>query len=273
MRVKWLFIILCILIIFGTQTDQPTVSFLDVDQGLSVLFTDNNGWQLLYDGGPGNNLLPELAKEMPITDNTIDVIALSHTHRDHIEGLIEVLNRYQVNEIWWSGVNGQGDVFTAWQEAVSNSGARVIEIKAGWERLISSGWVIRALHPTGTIIGTHPHDSALVLQLVSANQTITLTGDLEDRNEQSIIQMCQQSLFLRCVTDNNLLQVSHHGSRNTTKDEWLDYFNPQQAIISVGEGNNFGHPHQETLDRLNAHGIPYFRTDQTGTIIVPLTNK
>lgn len=252
---------------------QPSIVFLDVGQGLSILFSDTNEWQMLFDGGEGTAVLPKLAEEMNITDRHLNVIALSHTHRDHIEGLIEVLTRYQVDEVWWSGTVEDNDVFNTWQKAVENSAAKVTFITAGWERLLPSGWKITALHPPTDIVKDHPHDSGVVFQLSNENQTILLTGDLEKHNEEGILKLCQTSYFINCQTNNVWLQVSHHGSRNTTNDAWLEYWHPQKAIISAGVDNRYNHPHTETLDRLIRHQIPFFRTDQTGTISLPLTKN
>ncbi len=91
-----------------------------------------------------------------------------------------------------------------------------------------------------------------------------MTGDAEKKSEKAMISQYGLTGKLRC----NVLKVGHHGSTTSTSEDFLSSVKPQIAIISCGEGNKFGHPKQETLDKLAAAGVTVYRTDKVGTIIL-----
>jgi len=264
-------ITILLLYIFWPQPASK-ITMLDVGQGLSVLIEDNNGYQILYDAGPGSKILPELAKALPVHDNHINVIALSHTHADHLQGFIEVLERYRIDEVWLVEQNSQSDVYQKFIELINSLSPNKTRIKTGWQRILPSGLHIKALHPNESYpqtIPEHAHDAGLVLQISDQNNEglMLLTGDLEAKNETQLINNCQRLSSLRCQNNFAILQVSHHGSKNTTTDEFLQSFTFKQAWISAGVDNKFNHPHPDTVVRLNEANIYIKRTDLDGGLI------
>ncbi len=246
------------------------ITMLDVGQGLSVLIEDQNNFQILFDAGDGNSVLPPLAKAMPIWDTHINVIAISHTHADHIQGFIEILKRYRIDEVWLIDQESKNDIFIELQKVINSLSPNKPRIKLGWQRILPSGLQIKALHPSADFSQTmpeHAHDAGLVLQVLYKKEgLILLAGDLEAKNEEQLILNCQNLTSLRCQTDFEILQVSHHGSKNTSGEEFLQSFFFNQAWISTGVDNKFNHPHTEALERLTNFAI-IKRTDLDGSQI------
>lgn len=254
---------------------RPQITMFDVGQGLSVLVEDETGWQLLFDGGPDNSVLAKLGESLAPTDTYLDVVVVSHQHRDHYVGLIEVLRRYRVGELWITKTNNKDP---AWQELLAVAQEKqvpLLEIKEGMTRYLTSSRVIRVYHPPARPHGSETHDYDAVLtveRLITADSPLgppefktdlVLTGDAEARHEQ-YIGRCQISRVLACPTTGAVLQAGHHGSKTSTSEEWLKLLQPSLVLISVGEGNTYGHPHQEVLERLEQLKINYRRTDLNG---------
>jgi len=121
------------------------------------------------------------------------------------------------------------------------------------------GLSITVLNPTPQRTGESNEDS-VVFRLTCGEVSVLLTGDATSDSEASML--ADGGLVL----DSDVLKVAHHGSRYSTSDAFLTAVTPEDAVISVGAGNTYGHPHQETLDRLAAHGVTVYRTDEDGTV-------
>src|SRR5207302_977539 len=90
------------------------------------------------------------------------------------------------------------------------------------------------------------------------------TGDMEKSSENMVLEHLKASQTQPPII--NVLKMAHHGSKTSSTEAWLDYWQPKQAVISVGQPNSYGHPSKEVLTRLNEHEIEYFRTDQQGEV-------
>lgn len=255
--------------LLAPPNNPPNVTFLNVGQGLAVLFEDGHGWQLLFDSGPDNTVLNEIGKSMSPADNRLDLVVISHQHADHYTGAIELLRRYQVGELWVGRADNNS---VAWQELITTAkerGTPLLEVKEGKVLYLNSGYQIKVLHPPTQASGQHAHDYNVVLSISRTATELILTGDAESPHE-SYIARCQTSLFWQCPSKGAILQISHHGSNTSTSLNWLNLLQPSQAVISVGPENSYGHPHQNIIERLKQNHIPYFRTDEQGTIKLDL---
>lgn len=260
---KWLALIGITLWLFIGRPQPDTLVMLNVGAGLATLFTDHQGWQMLYDAGPGRAVLSELGRTLPPWDDSLDLLVISHAHRDHLEGAVAVLAAYQVKEVWLPHNLGDNDFTRALHEALEKERAVIVYPSQGFQRWLKSGWKITVWHPPLDISSDHAHAATIVISgaLLSAPRWL-LTGDLERANERAVLEYCTE-LPVGCATD--ILQVSHHGSRTTTQSDWLTLTRPKVALISTGE-NSYGHPHQETLDRLHQQKISFYRTDESGRL-------
>lgn len=243
------------------------VAFLDVGQGDAALITTPQNKQILIDGGENSTNLFKALDLIFMPNKTVSLVIASHNHSDHIGGLAGFINKYQPEEIWMSGAVHTSEVFLNFLKAVQNAknkGAVVKSVKAGDSKDIGNVKV-KVLHPEkkfDQITPNHQHDATLVVSVNYGAIKILFTGDLETQNEQDLIQISKANL------SSSVLKVSHHGSKYSTGEAFLNLTNPQIAIISAKKNNSYGHPHQETIERLENRNIKIYRTDKLGTIIL-----
>jgi competence protein ComEC len=127
-------------------------------------------------------------------------------------------------------------------------------------KLDSISW-ITILNPPQPPPFDDPNNNSIVVKLQVNSISFLFTGDAEETAERSILNA-------RLDVESTILKVGHHGSRTATSPDFLRAVNPEVAVISVGKDNNYGHPHQETLDKLAAEGVKVYRTDVNGTITI-----
>ena len=244
------------------------VYFFDIGQGDSIFIEAPNGNQVLVDGGPDNSVLQKLGEAMPFYDKDIDLVVLSHPHLDHYNGLIEVLNRYDVANIMEAREEPKEKAlsagFSAWRETVKKENANEIEPIAGKVIDLGNNAELVILHPFESVAGDRPgnvHDDMVVAMLRYGEFEVLLTGDMEEKVERRLI-LAQEDL------DSDILKVGHHGSKTSSSEAFLAAVSPEAVVISVGAKNRYGHPTQEVLKRLDDYGIKYYRTDTDGDIKV-----
>lgn len=248
---------------------------LDVGQGNAELIVTPDNHQILYDGGPDDTILLELGRRMPFWDRTIEYVIISHFHADHITGLIEVLRRYQVGEIWISGATYTTDQYHELMELIRDQ-AIPMRIVAAGDSLAIDGLDLTILYPLVPVADTNPsdpHDATLVVKVTALGHTFLLTGDLDERHEEELIKYwCELPGPVACpALASDFLMVPHHGSQFGLDTQFLEAVQPTSAAIPVGRRNRFGHPHSLILERLIAAGVEFWRTDQDGSIDVTLS--
>lgn len=242
--------------------DHLTVDFFNVGQGDSFLITTMHGHQILVDAGPGSSVIGELSKAMPIFDKTIDMIVVTHPHTDHIEGFIQVLQRYDVKKVLLPNVDFDSPQNEEFTKLVKEEGAEVVYAQEGQRWTLDEATVLGVMYPTSTE-EAHPKESAdvnnssVVAMLIFGRTKFLLTGDSGTEIEDQLIK--------RFSLDADVLKVGHHGSEYSSSQEFLDKVTPEFAVIQVGK-NNYGHPAPETLERLKNEGAKVLRNDQDGTI-------
>ena len=240
------------------------VAFLDVGQGDAIFITTPHGEQILVDGGPSPAALTSpLGRQMPFWDRSLDLIVMTHPDADHITGLAEVLDRYQVDG-WLD--NGRPDDDALYSQCMSQLGTGSVTrqvVRAGDRLELGSGIVLEVLHPQPELMaGTQAdaNNNSVVLRLVWGQASFLLTGDIEAEAEHLLLDSGQH-------LPSGVLKVAHHGSGGSSTAEFLDAVNPLYAVISVGADNRFGHPQEAVLDRLAQMGdVEVLRTDEQGTV-------
>lgn len=239
-------------------------SFLDVGQGDAALF-QRGSQQVLIDGGPSQqNMLQALGKEMPFWDRTIDVVILTHPHADHITGLLEVLNRYQVKRVLYTDLDDNSPLYKEWLKLIREKKIPYTYAAAGQQINLASGVVIDVLNPqTPFLKGTESDidNNGVVVRLEMGQVSFLVTGDMMWEAESELATK-------RANLASTVLKVGHHGSATSTSGSFLAVVNPRLTVISVGKNNLFGHPNAEVMDRLKAYLGPanIYRTDLSGTI-------
>jgi len=237
-----------------------TVDFIDVGQGDASLI-QRGAVAILVDGGPDATQVADYLQSQGIED--VDLMVVTHPHADHIGGLPEVLERFDVREIWVNGDTSDSQTYQYFATAVAAeraAGASYREV-ARWDSVQMGGIDILVLHPTYDLTGD-PNEDSVVVKVTCGTVDVLLGGDATSDSETSMISDALNQL------DSEVLKVGHHGSSTSTSASFLAAVTPNEAIISVGVGNTYGHPTQETLDRLAAAGATVYRTDLDGTVVL-----
>lgn len=247
-----------------SQPQSLEVNFFDVGQGDAIFIKDQKLHQVLIDGGPDSTVLEKLGKEIPFWDNTLDLIILTHPEKDHVSGLIEVLKRYKVENILWTGILRDTSEFKEWEKLIESEGAKIFIARSGqkikWSRTVLDRFEV--LYPFESLAGKELKDSnntSIVVKLIFGENSFLFTGDAYKSVERDLIEK-------GIDVDSDILKVAHHGSKTSSSEEFIKAVSPQEAIISVGKDNKYGHPHREVLETLAKYGINILRTDLNGDI-------
>ena len=253
------------------QGDKLEVVFFDVNQGSAIFIQTPQKNQVLIDGGPDSLLVLEhLGQEMPFWDRTIDIVISTHSSTDHLTGLIEVLSRYKVNKIIWTGMSADSLTHYQFQEKLNiaeQRGTEIIIAQFGQRFHLGQEIYFKVLNPLVKLQGADPishNNNSIVIRLTFNEISFLFTSDIEQEREILLVQ--KQEYLEQDFLLADILKVSHHGSETSSTIEFLRAVNPEIAVIQVGKNNKFGHPHQKIIDRLNKQEINVFRTDLDGTI-------
>ena len=225
------------------------VYFLDVGQGDSTLIVTPDGKRILVDGGPGpSDAVRTVGERSPFWDRSLDLVVLTHPDEDHFRGLIQVLDRYQVDTVLETDASGRSPLFAAWEQRLDKETARRLKAYRGETIVLDDSTWMEVLNPPqepfrGT--GANLNDNGIVLRLVYGDVSFLLTADIVAVAEAHLVN---DGVDLR----SNVLKVAHHGSRTSTTPRFLAAVEPVAAVISAGQDNAHGHPHPEVTDRLSA---------------------
>jgi competence protein ComEC len=260
-------LIIAILVSVGAATmpdDKLHISFLNVGQGEAILIQQGSQ-QVLIDGGPSPQALTlELGEKMPFWDRTIELVILTHPHSDHLTGLVEVLERYQVEQVLYPDLDCELPLYQEWLELIEEKDIDCTLAQAGQQIDLGDGVIIKVLNPQESLLtgtGSDINNNSVVLRLNSGQVSFLLTADIEWEAEFRLIALSDD-------LTSTVLKVGHSGSSTSTTAEFLGAVSPRVAVISVGKGNPYGHPSNEVLARLEAElGLSnIYRTDEEGTI-------
>jgi competence protein ComEC len=258
-----------------------------VDGGGTVVFGEQEEWQKRRDPFEvGRKVLVPLLKQRGV--QAIDLLVITHLDADHIGGLQAVIESIPVRRIWWNGTLKQsGDAVKLIETALKRQ-IPMVEASAGMSWQPDASASIEVLWPSieqamsSTLREVkEQNESSVALKLTLYGRSFLLTGDIGMVTERAILEQlasvdaCANNRSPASRTAYNptdppsdhcidVLKVAHHGSKGSTSAEWLSYWRPAYAAISVGKDNVYRHPSKETLERLNAAGSKLWRTDRDG---------
>ena len=244
-----------------------TVAFLDVGQGDAIFIETPDGVQVLIDGGPDSGVVRELSKQLPFFDKTIDVVLATHSDKDHIGGLIDVLERYQVETIIRTENKNDTEVAALFDTFQNTEGAEVYFARAGQQLQIGASTTLLILSPQGDPTDWESNTASIVAQLEYGESTFMLTGDAGVNIEEYLSETYGSLL------QSDVLKLGHHGSRTSSGDIFLDTVSPRYAVVSAGAGNSYGHPHKEVVENLDERDIEILQTADLGTIVFKSDGK
>ena len=255
------------------------LTLLDVGQGEAIFLTLPGKRRMLVDAGgvPGGQFDVGAQVVGPFLRHEwaghLDVVALTHSHEDHMGGIPAVLREFRVEEVWSGDAPTRSVTFLWIQEYLHH---RRIPLRIVSSETPAVQWgeaTLQVLNPpvetrhafeNGRLQPLRPDDACLVLKISIGNQAILLTGDIEKEGESALLRHPET---LRA----QVLKVPHHGGRLSSGDAFIAAVRPEVALVSVGYGNRFRHPHADVVERYRKSGVQVLRTDRDGALSVELT--
>lgn len=239
-----------------TSEERLEVTFIDVGQADSILL-ENEGHYMLVDAG-NNEDGPKLVNYFKNQNiHQFDYVIGTHPHEDHIGGLDNIIEDFDINTFYMPDVITTTKTFEDVLDALGEKNMTLSIPKTNATFKLGDA-TVKVLY-VGTEDESDLNDTSIVLKVTYQNVSFLLTGDASTKVEEKLNQADLAS---------TVLKVGHHGSSTATNEKFLNTVNPKYAIISVGENNQYEHPHTTVLNTLAAHNITTYRTDQDGTIKV-----
>lgn len=237
--------------------DLLDIYILDVEQADAMLikYKEHN---ILIDAGDNDDEEKMVSYLKEANVDKLDFVIATHCDADHIGGMDSVIQNFKIDTFYMTEDSKDTKTFKDMVNALNKNKVKVIKPKQNIN--VDIGEVDFMIIPP-IKIHEDANDNSIVLKLDYNDFEMLFTGDMEKDEEKELIN---QNIDL----DVDVLKVGHHGSRTSSTQELLDKTTPEYAFISVGEGNDYGHPHKETIDRLNKNKISYYRTDENGTMLI-----
>jgi competence protein ComEC len=248
------------------------VTVLDVGQGDSIFVAFPDGCTMPVDGGGltgsewynGSRSGPDIGEEVVSPYlwsrgiKRLDVVALTHAHHDHLDGLHSVIANFKVGELW----SGRDERTSAFLNLLAEARARRIPIvdetqgrEFNWD-----GVKGEVLWPADiSAVTKASNDDSLVMRIQDGAESFLLPGDIEKPVENELVD--QQAELA-----SNFLKVPNHGSKTSSTDAFVGAVAPKVSVVSVGEGDQFGHPVAAVVERYAAAGVRFLRTDRDGAV-------
>ena len=236
--------------------DTLRVNYIDVGQGDSIFIQLPNKETMLIDAGEAyevDNVINYL-NNLGITK--IDYAVGTHPHTDHIGGLEEVINTFDIGSIYMPRASSTSKTYEDLLTTISNKGLKIKTAKSGVVVLDDDNLKLEFIAPNSDSYSELNNYSA-VLKLTYLDNTFLFMGDAETLSEDEITY----------DVDADVIKVGHHGSDSSSGIEFVKKVSPEYAIIMVGEGNSYNHPYQSIIDRYESVGAKVLRTDLDGNIV------
>lgn len=242
------------------ESGKLIVHYIDIGQGDAELMQLPNGQNILIDAGTNAASADLVAYLNRQGIKKIDYLVATHPHEDHIGGMDDVIQSFDIGRIYMPRVTTTTKSFEDVVDAIKAKGLNITPGKAGMSILDEDGLEISFLAPCGNSY-EDLNNCSIVTRVQFGSTSFLFTGDAEDLSEN---EMRRAGANLQA----DVLKVAHHGSYSSTSVDFLRAVAPRYAVITVAADNDYGHPHQITLNKLVNFGVEVFRTDEKGTVII-----
>lgn len=242
---------------FNNSGEQLKIHYIDVGQADCILLQQGNE-NMLIDAGNNDDEKTIKNYLQSIGVNEFKYVIGTHPHEDHIGSMDYIMNSFKVGKIYFPKASSTSKTFENFVNAVKNKNMQFTEPKVG--DTFNLGQAKCTILAPNSSQYDELNNYSIVLKVEFGNNSFLFTGDAEDVSEK---EMLSKGFDLKA----DVLKVGHHGSSSSTTREFLNAVNPKYAVISVGKGNKYGHPNDETIQKLHAKGIEIYRTDESGTIV------
>ncbi len=233
------------------------VHYIDVGQGDSIFVELPNNETLLIDAGEKKYSQSVIKYIEKLGYRTISRVVGTHPHSDHIGGLADVINAFNVDNIYMPKVSTNTKTFENLLLTIKNKGLKITTAKKDLKIIDDNDLSLTVLSPVKDEY-SNLNNYSVVMLLKYKSRSFIFTGDAEEEVEKEL------SGDISC----DVLKVGHHGSSSSTSDNFLHKTSPKYAVISCGKGNDYGHPHKETIDKLKRSKVEYYITENNGNIVV-----
>ena len=273
------FFLICILlpcILMPRPVDGMEVLFLDVGQGDGILLRSGRSAVLIDGGSTSEKKLGEYRLEPCLKSCGVSVIEyafVSHGDLDHISGiryLLESCEEIEVRNLLLPCQGQEDEALSDLAELARARGTRVAFLEAG-EHFLVEGIGITCLYPGIHDIPADKNEESEVLKVDYGNCHILFTGDMSGDGELRLLDALSERTGV--LSEIQILKTAHHGSRFSSGAEFLDAMGVRWAVISYGERNSYGHPHQEVLDRFHERGVKIYETAKGGAVTLKTDGK
>ena len=261
---------------------QLTISMLDIGQGDAVLIQtgakniliDTGDDKYYEDGKKGKENTQLLTELQKLKIDHIDTLVMTHAHADHIGKADKVIAQYGVKELVYNGIPSTSKYFINALKAAKANGTQQVKVKAGDVLDFGNGVSFEIVSPSQGLIDEDTaaikakkkvdvNNESVVGRLTFGNFAMLFTGDAEGPVEKEMVASYGKKL--KC----QVLKAGHHGSKTSSTAEFLKLVQPESVIMSLGVNNQYGHPHEALLNRLQKQGVKnIYRTDANGTITI-----
>lgn len=257
-------IFLTVVSVFQVANPNLKIIACDVGQGDAILVVYKN-IEILTDGGPDSKVMDCLGKYMPYFDRQIELVILTHPQSDHYFGLIEVFKRYKVDNFLYNDLTSSSQSYQLLINEVGGSGARLLNPTT--PMVIRLGLIsLDIVNPSEGFASTETNDYSIVNVLSFKGFKAVFTGDLSPKISEKLSKNWDKGSV-------DYIKIPHHGSKEGLTENLLKAIEPKVAVISVGKKNSYGHPSLEILKMLSRFNIPFYRTDESGDVVVETDGK
>lgn len=240
---------------------QLHIKVYDVGEGESIFIKTPSDKRILIDGGPDSRAVERLGRDVPFYDKALDLVVLTNPKKDRLSGLISMVKKYEVRQVWMQRIEHTSDLYTTWLEILKSKKSRVGVPKAGDQVDFGDGVVLKVLWPKMDLKSTDDLGSTSIVILIEHNKFKALLTSAAGEDIQPYLWPQGE------VAKIDVLKVPDYASKSALSEPFLKQLSPKTAIISVGK-NNSGYPAEETITRLIGVGSRIYRTDKDGSIEV-----